>query len=136
MPVARRVSSPYRCRMSLSPVVSDALPIFTCVERVLILAPHPDDESIATGGIVQIARAAGAALHVIVLTDGDANIWPQRFIEQRWRIDAVARARWGARRRAEARVAMRVLGLDDGAADFLGLPDLGLTDVVMRGDIG
>ena len=107
---------------------------FTSTDRIVIIAPHPDDESIATGGLIQAARAAGAAVRVIVLTDGDANVWPQRWIEKRWRIDAVARARWGARRRAEAGEAMRVLGLDAGAAIFLGLPDLGLTDLLMRAE--
>jgi LmbE family N-acetylglucosaminyl deacetylase len=113
--------------------LSDRL-TFTSTDRVAIVAPHPDDESIATGGLIQAARAAGAAVRVIVLTDGDANVWPQRWIEKRWRIDAVARARWGARRREEARDAMRVLGLDHGAAVFLGLPDLGLTDLLMRAE--
>lgn len=112
---------------TLTPVGSD---------RLLILAPHPDDESIASGGLIQIARAAGAAVRVLVLTDGDNNPWPQRWIEKRWRIDAAARARWGARRRDEARTAMRILGLGDEVAGFLGLPDLGLTDLLMRGDVG
>src|SRR5689334_18241615 len=112
---------------TLTPVGSD---------RLLILAPHPDDESIASGGLIQIARAAGAAVRVLVLTDGDNNPWPQRWIEKRWRIDAAARARWGARRREEARAAMRILGLGDEVAGFLGLPDLGLTDLLMRGDVG
>ncbi|MDE1962060.1 MAG: PIG-L family deacetylase [Xanthomonadaceae bacterium] len=107
---------------------------FTPTDRILIVAPHPDDESIATGGLIQAARAGGAAVRVIVLTDGDANVWPQRWIEKRWRIDAAARARWGARRREEAREAMRVLGLPEGDAIFLGLPDLGLTDRLMRAD--
>ena len=107
---------------------------FTPTDRILVVAPHPDDESIATGGLIQAARAAGAAVRVIVLTDGDANVWPQRWIEKRWRIDAAARARWGARRREEARQAMRVLGLRDGDAVFFGLPDLGLTDLLMRAD--
>ncbi|MHB8446344.1 MAG: PIG-L deacetylase family protein [Rudaea sp.] len=113
--------------------MSDTLTI-TPTDRILIVAPHPDDESIATGGLIQAARAAGAAVRVIVLTDGDANVWPQRWIEKRWRIDAAARARWGARRREEAREAMRVLGLQEGDAVFLGLPDLGLTDRLMRAD--
>ena len=107
---------------------------FTPTDRILVVAPHPDDESIATGGLIQAARAAGAAVRVIVLTDGDANVWPQRWIEKRWRIDAAGRARWGARRREEARQAMRVLGLQDGDAVFFGLPDLGLTDLLMRAD--
>ncbi|HEY7871398.1 MAG TPA: PIG-L family deacetylase [Rudaea sp.] len=113
--------------------MSDTL-TFTSTDRIAIIAPHPDDESIATGGLIQAARSAGAAVRVIVLTDGDANVWPQRWIERRWRIDAAARARWGARRREEAGEAMRVLGLDAGAAVFLGLPDLGLTDLLMRAD--
>lgn len=103
-------------------------------DRVLVVAPHPDDESIATGGLIQSALVAGAAVRVVVLTDGDANVWPQRWIEKRWRIDAVARARWGARRRQEARNAMLVLGLDKHAAEFFGLPDLGLTNLLMRAD--
>jgi N-acetyl-1-D-myo-inositol-2-amino-2-deoxy-alpha-D-glucopyranoside deacetylase len=49
-------------------------------DRLLILAPHPDDESIATGGLIQVARGVGAAVRVIVLTDGDNNPWPQRWI--------------------------------------------------------
>ena len=73
-------------------------------------------------------------LMLIVLTDGDANFWPQRWIEKRWRIDTVARARWGARRREEARAAMRVLGLDAGDTAFFGFPDLGLTDLLMHAD--
>jgi len=114
--------------------MSDALTVASS-DRILILAPHPDDESIATGGLIQIARSAGAAVRVIVLTDGDNNPWPQRWIEKRWRIDGAARQRWGARRRAEARAALRVLGVDaDDAAAFLGLPDMGLTDLLMRND--
>jgi LmbE family N-acetylglucosaminyl deacetylase len=103
-------------------------------DRLLILAPHPDDESIATGGLIQVARAAGAAVRIIVLTDGDNNPWPQRWIEKRWRIDAAARVRWGARRGEEARAAMRILGLGADDARFLGLPDLGLSDLLMRND--
>ena len=107
---------------------------FSPADRVLVVAPHPDDESIAAGGLIQAALAAGAGVRVLVLTDGDANVWPQRWIEKRWRIDATARARWGARRRAEAVAALSVLGLPIEAAVFLGLPDLGLTNLLMRTD--
>lgn len=103
-------------------------------DRVLVIAPHPDDESIATGGLLQAVRAAGAALRLVVLTDGDNNPWPQRWIEKRWRIGAAERARWGARRREEAHAALRVLGIAADDARFLGLPDLGLTDLLMRAD--
>ena len=111
--------------------MSDTLTVASS-DRILIVAPHPDDESIATGGLIQIARSAGAPVRVIVLTDGDNNPWPQRWIEKRWHIDASARLRWGARRRAEACAALRTIGLAEQDTAFLGLPDLGLTDLLMR----
>lgn len=107
---------------------------FGAHDRVLVFAPHPDDESIATAGLLQAAQAAGAQRRVVVVTDGDNNPWPQRWIEKRWRIDAAARARWGERRRSEARAACSILGIDENGLKFLGLPDLGLTDLLMRGD--
>jgi LmbE family N-acetylglucosaminyl deacetylase len=95
--------------------------------RLLVFAPHPDDETLATGELIQLAREKGADVRVVFATDGDNNPWPQRWTERRWRIDAAARARWGARRRDEALAALATLGVDAGAARFLGWPDLGLT---------
>lgn len=106
----------------------------TSADRVLVLAPHPDDESIGCGGLLLAARDAGAARRVIVLTDGDNNPWPQRWMEKRWRIDADARARWGARRRAEAQAALDVLGVPADERAFFGLPDTGLTALLMQGE--
>lgn len=111
--------------------ISPTLSLSDC-DRVLVIAPHPDDESLACGGLLLATGEAGAARHVVVLTDGDNNPWPQRWIEKRWRIDATARARWGARRRAEAQAALDVLGVARDARSFLGWPDAGLTDLLMR----
>ena len=109
------------------------LPGFTPHDRVLVVAPHPDDESIATGGLLQIARAAGAACRVLLVTDGDNNPWPQRWQEKRWHIGPEERARWGARRRSEALAALQLLGLGRDDVHCLGLPDLGLTQALMCG---
>ena len=96
-------------------------------DRVLILAPHPDDETLATGGLIQAAREQGCALRVIFATDGDNNPWPQRWLEKRWHIGPLERARWAQRRRGEAIAATRILGVDIGDTCALGWPDLGLT---------
>jgi LmbE family N-acetylglucosaminyl deacetylase len=92
------------------PRVPDRAPL--AGQRWLVLAPHPDDETIASAGLLLRARAAGASVHVALLTDGGGNPWPQRWLERRWRLDAAARARWARRRREECRAALRVLGLD------------------------
>ncbi|MGA3170823.1 MAG: PIG-L family deacetylase [Chthoniobacteraceae bacterium] len=109
---------------------------FTSKDRLLILAPHPDDESLATGGLIQRAAAAGAKVRVLFATDGDNNPWPQRFLERKLRISIADRARWGRRRRKEALTALELLGLPKGSARFLGLPDQGITNLLMRAEEG
>lgn len=104
--------------------------------RLLLVLPHPDDETLATGGLIQMALDAGAQLRVIMVTDGDNNPWPQRWIEKRWRIDASARARWGARRRAEASTALSRLGVAAQDVRYFGWPDQGLTALLMRDSRG
>ena len=105
---------------------------FRTDDRLLVVVPHPDDEVLATGGLIQCALRAGVPVCVVVATDGDNNPWPQRWMERRWRIDAAARRRWGARRRDEARQALMRLGVESGAMHFLGWPDQGLTALLMR----
>ncbi|MEO5624575.1 MAG: PIG-L family deacetylase [Dokdonella sp.] len=104
-------------------------------DRLLVFAPHPDDETLAAGELIQTALAAGACMRVIFATDGDNNPWPQRWLERRWRIGVAERAHWGARRRSEAGEALFRLGLDvQRSAHFLHWPDQGLTDSLMRDD--
>lgn len=107
-------------------------PLLDHNSRLLVIVPHPDDETLATGGLIQMALTAGARLRVIMATDGDNNPWPQRWIEKRWHIDASARARWGSRRRAEAMLALSRLGVAAQDVRCLGWPDQGITTLLMH----
>jgi len=107
---------------------------FDTDSRLLVFAPHPDDEALATGGLIPHARARGARVHVAFLTDGENNPWPQRVADRRWRIGARERARWGARRRGEALRSLRTLGLAPECVNFLGFPDQRLTALLVDGD--
>src|SRR5262249_47214467 len=103
------------------------IPTFNSDSRLMMFAPHPDDESLACGIILQRAVRAGAAVRVVYATDGDDNPWPQRLLERKWRLNAADRKRWGKLRRTEALAALRVLGLRPSSARFLALPDQKLT---------
>ncbi|RKJ98019.1 PIG-L family deacetylase, partial [Pseudoroseomonas wenyumeiae] len=57
---------------------ADALP-FAPLEQVLapgglvVLAPHPDDESLGCGGLLAAAAQAGRAVAVVFVSDGGAS---------------------------------------------------------------
>jgi LmbE family N-acetylglucosaminyl deacetylase len=102
-------------------------------ERVLVLAVHPDDESLSAGGLIQQALARGADVRVVFVTDGDNNPWPQRFVERRWQIDASARFRWGKRRETEAVAALARLGVPREGVSFWHYPDQGITRLLLAG---
>lgn len=107
------------------------LPPLTSRSRVMLFAPHPDDESLATGVYLQRAVGAGAAVRVVYATDGERNCWPQRVLERKVRIRETDRRRWGARRRAEALAALRTLGIKGDEVEFLSWPDQGVTDLLL-----
>jgi len=78
-------------------------------QRVLVLAPHPDDEIFGCGGALAIYQAQGAAIQVVVLTDGTALA------------DAQDKAATARTRADETQAALKVLGI--GPAQFWGYAD-------------
>ncbi|HWU75940.1 MAG TPA: PIG-L family deacetylase [Rhodanobacter sp.] len=99
--------------------------------RLLVVAPHPDDETLATGLLIQQVRAAGGEVRIVLLTAGDNNPWPQRWLERRVLIGAADRRRWGQRRLLEMRQAMACLGVPQDALHTLDWPDLGVTGLLL-----
>lgn len=87
--------------------------------RVVVVAAHPDDETLGAGGALRALHVAGAELTLVVATDGEAAFAS---------LDAAARRDLGQARRAELRAALQAQGLDGVAVHWLGLPDSGLVD--------
>ncbi len=106
---------------------------FSADDRLLMVAPHPDDEALAAGGLLQSAIAADAEVRVLYVTSGENNPWAQRANEWKWTLGEDDRARWGARRWEEALAALARLGVPAPCAKRLGFPDQGLTDLLLRG---
>jgi LmbE family N-acetylglucosaminyl deacetylase len=89
-------------------------------KRILVLAPHPDDETLGCGGTIAITAARGAEVHVAVVSDG-GKLLPE---DEARRIDTVVL------RKDEAREACRVLGVKE--TSFFGYPD---GDLKSHGDM-
>lgn len=80
--------------------------------RLLVVAPHPDDEALGAGGMIADAVRRGTTVEVVVASDGEAGR------------DKSRRARdLGAVRVTESRRALATLGLGAGAVRFLHYAD-------------
>lgn len=105
---------------------------FTAGDRVLVVAPHPDDEALGTGGVIQSALKAGAEVKVLYLTHGDLNEIASFFYLRKPMVVPADFVKSGRIRKKEAIRAMSVLGLDSNHLLFLGYPDFGTLAVWRR----
>jgi LmbE family N-acetylglucosaminyl deacetylase len=92
-------------------------------QRVVVLAPHPDDEAIGCGGAIRLYTKTGAAVSVIYISDGSAGDGSIKKLKGQDRLDA--QMRLVETRKLEATSAAAALGVTDLA--FLGLPDGGVS---------
>jgi LmbE family N-acetylglucosaminyl deacetylase len=99
-------------------------------DRILIVAPHIDDEAIAAAGFVAAARAAGAEVSIVYLTAGDCNVTSARMMGRTLRPGPDVFLRVGERRFGEALNAMSRLGVPRSNLFLLGYPDRGLGEML------
>ena len=102
------------------------------VQRVLIVAPHPDDEVLALGGTIARLLEHKSQVLVVFLTNGDANRAAKRLLTGNPLHRAVDYRALGYRRQKEAVNALRVLGLPKNHALFLSFPDQGLSSLTNK----
>ncbi len=108
------------------------LPAFSSSDRVLVLAPHPDDEAIACAGVIQETLRRGASLKVVYLTNGDHNQLAFLVYKKRPVLRTGEFIQMGEVRRKEATKAMESLGVPDEDLVFLGYPDFGTFSIFCK----
>lgn len=79
--------------------------------RVLVLAPHPDDETLGCGGSIRLLAEKGVPVKVLFLTRGDKAL-------------PGGGSSYSALREKEAKKALSILGISD--YEFFRYPDRGL----------
>lgn len=103
-------------------------------KRILVIAPHPDDETLGCAGVIADAVKKGYAVKIVVVTNGDVYPYPERRVS--YSRDGASRViydvdsdgyvnyiDYGYIRQNETIKAMEILGLDSKDIFFLGYPD-------------
>jgi len=99
--------------------------VLSANDRILVLAPHPDDEVLGAAGIIQQAVAMKLPIKVVFLTYGDSNQWSFLLYRKYPVIFPGAVEKMGLVRHDEAINASAILGLGAQNLTFLGYPDFG-----------
>ena len=88
--------------------------LVSCGSRLVVIAPHPDDEVLACGGLMAMHRARNGDIAIIAVTDGEASHAGSPL----WNAQTLA-----ATRTAEAVEGLNQLGLNDVPVTRLEIPD-------------
>jgi LmbE family N-acetylglucosaminyl deacetylase len=108
------------------------LPEFKKEDRVLIFAPHPDDEAIGAAGVIQRSLKAQAQVRIVCFTSGDHNEFAFIAYERRLTFRRGEFIHMGKLRMQETLTAMKSLGIKEEDIYFLGYPDYGTKEILLK----
>jgi len=112
-----------------------AVPLMTDIEkpgpndRVVVFAPHSDDEIVGAGGLIYDSLKNGAKVEVVLITNGDGHIFSTMEDFRKVYPTAQNYIDSGTTRQKESINALKVLGLDEKNIVFLGYPDHGIKEL-------
>jgi LmbE family N-acetylglucosaminyl deacetylase len=99
-------------------------------DRLLVLAPHPDDESLCCAGLLQEAIAQGAAVGIVWITAGDGFELDALVVAHTVSPGSGTMQRLGKQRLREAHAAADGLGVPRASQYVLGYPDRGVQELL------
>jgi LmbE family N-acetylglucosaminyl deacetylase len=103
-------------------------------DRVLVVAPHEDDESLACAGYLSRSLQDGAETSVCLMTMGEGEELGAAWATRSLHLTPQKFQRLGNLRRQETLKAMRRIGVDIDRVTFLGYPNNGLDSMWSAGN--
>lgn len=98
-------------------------------DRIIVFAPHSDDETLACGGLLALAARNGARVRVVLITNGDGFRLAVGRAYKTVRVTPVMCVRFAYRRQRETLNALASLGVKANQVTFLGYPDRGIASL-------
>ncbi|PKO14632.1 MAG: hypothetical protein CVU39_14235 [Chloroflexi bacterium HGW-Chloroflexi-10] len=98
-------------------------------QRLLVFAPHPDDEILGAGAILSAMHAMGGEVRVVVVTNGDGQWFSPAVVSGDPLPSSESFIKVGLHRQIESVQSLKQLGISLKNLDFLGYPDGGLSDI-------
>ena len=109
-----------------SVAVSDLKPLsLDGYHRLLILAPHCDDETLSSAGLILAAQRAGIQVKVVIATNGDGYLFATMQDFRKIYPQPADFIRLGEIRQQESLKALATLGVQPDQVIFLSYPDRG-----------
>ncbi|MHB8758007.1 MAG: PIG-L deacetylase family protein [Bacillota bacterium] len=95
-------------------------------KRIMVLAPHSDDEALGPGGFIAEAVRRGDDVRVVLATNGDGFRYAVEDEYHRLRLTPAQYIQFGYVRQKESLAGLKLLGVPAEKVTFLGYPDRGL----------
>jgi LmbE family N-acetylglucosaminyl deacetylase len=115
--------SPAKAHSGNAPTIE---PLISSTTHLMVFAPHPDDETLGAGGLIERVLKAGGKVRVVFMTDGEGYSGGVKKIDHISNPTAKDYLEYGVLRRKEALKATATLGMPGRDVLFLGFPDDGL----------
>ncbi|HEX3048304.1 MAG TPA: PIG-L family deacetylase, partial [Bacillota bacterium] len=104
----------------------DQMPVLNKKTRLLVIAPHCDDETLGSFGLIDTVLKRGGQVQVAVLTNGDASHSAVKYF-QKIRLHPPDYIRFGEIRCNESRKVLKAMNVSPANSFFLTYPDKGLS---------
>ncbi|MCL5409160.1 MAG: PIG-L family deacetylase [Candidatus Omnitrophica bacterium] len=102
---------------------------FTDKDRVIIFAPHPDDEILGCAGIIQECLDKKGRVYIVFFTNGDRNEIAFKLFKKKLILHPEDYVKLGELRSQESLKANKVLNIPSENLIFLGYPDYGTLNI-------